>query len=124
MGNKYYFNGSGRPELFEVSEDGEHLVKIEDNLIKNKSNCNVPSCADKCLNHMPGEYICDVLRLENEELIRNNNRLMEENKFSYKHILKLQKRINKLEWIIAALVAVIFSVGYCVLLQLCIRWLF
>ena len=36
----------------------------------------------------------------------------------------LLKKINKLEWIIAALVAVIFSIGYCVLLQLCIRWLF
>lgn len=123
MGNKYYFNGSGRPELFEVSEDGEYLVKIEDNLIKNKSNCNFPSCADKCLNHMPGEYICDVLQVETEELIRNNNRLMGENKVLHKHILKLQKRINKLEWIIAILVSILFSIGYLFLLKLCIWWL-
>lgn len=123
MGNKYYFNGSGRPEVIEVSEDGQNLVKIEDNLIKNKSNCNVPSCADKCLNHMPGEYICDVLQVENEELIRNNNRLMEKNKVLHQHILKLQKRINKLEWIIAILVSILFSIGYLFLLKLCIWWL-
>lgn len=99
------------------------MLKIEDNLIKNKSNYNVPSCADKCLNHMPGEYICDVLQVENEELIKNNNRLMGENKVLHKHILKLQKRINKLEWIIAILVSILFSIGYLFLLKLCIWWL-
>ena len=72
---------------------------------------------------MPGEYICDALRLENEKLIRNNDRLMEKNIVLHKHILKLQKRINKLEWIIAIVVSILFSIGYLFLLKLCIWWL-
>ena len=89
----------------------------------NDPKFKIPSCADKCFNHRPGEFICDVLRVENEKLYK---KYIEEeySKEKLKEVNQnLLKKINKLEWIIAILVSILFSIGYLFLLKLCIWWL-
>lgn len=57
------------------------------------------------------------------KLIKSHNNLIEESNNLIQRIDYLEKKLNKLEWIIAILVSILFAIGYCLLLQLCIRWL-
>lgn len=61
--------------------------------------------------------------LFSENYTLNDYKLVEKYNALVEYSNDLLKKINKLEWIIAILVSVLFSIGYLFLLKLCIWWL-
>ena len=92
--------------------------------------CNVPEITDT-------NALCDILKELNVDVKRasesivinpsNMENLEIEEEYSKEKLKEvnqnLLKKINKLEWIIAILVSILFSIGYLFLLKLCIWWL-